>query len=181
MATLTPDDINNEREALVLLIAELGKAEDQEELNQLLAMIQAQAASLETMATAYGEEVEATYDTEASQAFEASQPKVEVVLTPEQRQRVFQAHGVDFPSVIISDPIGLKTLEMPETAQIPIEAEAMKSAEEFNRMVAAQAEAQAAVADAIAEIEAADNPALQAALQKAREDPDFAGGMAAKK
>ena len=52
MATLTPDDINNEREALVLLIAELGKAEDQEELNQLLAMIQAQAASLETRATA---------------------------------------------------------------------------------------------------------------------------------
>ena len=39
-------DINNERDALLLLIEELQKADDQEQFNQLLAMIQAQAKQL---------------------------------------------------------------------------------------------------------------------------------------
>ena len=105
MAAPTIDDVNNEREALVLLIAELPKAEDQEQFDQILELITAQAAVLEATVKECSDQIDKTYNTPESQASEGANPKVEVVLTPEQRQRVFEVHGVDLPSVIISDPI----------------------------------------------------------------------------
>jgi hypothetical protein len=174
------DQVMAERDALQLMVDQLEKAEDYEQMEQMLGLIQAQAAQLEGVAAEYGADMQAQ-----AAAYDATgvsvRGKTEVLLTPEQRERVKEQTGVDMPSVILSDPVGAVAISMPETAPAIIEAEAIKVAEEFNRMVAAQAAAWEAIQEALEALEDVDNPDLQALIEKAKADPNFLAGVLAGK
>ncbi|OIP36242.1 MAG: hypothetical protein AUK47_15505 [Deltaproteobacteria bacterium CG2_30_63_29] len=174
------EDVKEEQKALQLMIEELNKTSDPEQFNQILAMIEAQAAKLKATAVAAGDAIVASVGgTEglASPLLEGPRPKVEVLLTPEQRQKVFDETGVNMESVLIKDDTGARTSTMRQTTPPEIEFQAIEQAHEFNRMVEAQKTISQDVADAMAGLEDSDDPRLVEALERAKADPNFLAGL----
>ncbi len=173
----TVDDILAEQQAMNLMMEELQKATDPKAFNQILAAIQESGKRIEEMSQAFADAFYAEHAEALAQSSEAVVPKIEVLLTPEQRQRVFEASGVDIPSVKLVDPTGALNAAMPSTPPPFIEAQAIKQAEAFKEMVAAQEAAAAAVAEALAELEANASPEMLEEIAKLKADPNFLAGL----
>lgn len=124
--------IENERKALQLLAEEVQKTQDADARDALIDAIQKSADKLKTMC----EELQGQADKVVVPQIDNLDVNavVEVVLTPEQRSRVFEAHGVDVPSIRIPDATGVLTKNMLHIEPDYIEECAMKQAKAFKEM-----------------------------------------------
>lgn len=124
--------IENERKALQLLAEEVQKTQDADARDALIDAIQKSADKLKTMC----EELQAQADKVVVPQIDNLDVNaiVEVVLTAEQRSRVFEAHGVDVPSIRIPDATGVLTKNMSHIEPDYIEECAMKQAKAFKEM-----------------------------------------------
>lgn len=141
---MTLDQVLQEQQAIAVLSGELGKTSDPEKIEQLAAMIQAMVDNLQAML----EQLEAEFKEANPQAFDVNGapiaglvPRIEVVLTPSQREQIQAETGVDMPSVLIEDPNGTLTQLMKETSPEEIEVIAMEKARAFIAMSQAIEEA----------------------------------------
>lgn len=132
-------DIDNERKAMLVLAQELQSTTDDETRDALMAEIKRCAEKIQSMAETLTQDVKG----EAPQKIEQVDAVVEVVLTKEQRKKVFDAYGVEVPSIRIPDAAGVLTKNMNHISPDYIESCAMNQAKAFKEMVA-EAEAEAA-------------------------------------
>src|SRR5690606_36239005 len=145
---------------------QLNNIDDAEQLLQAVAMVQEQGKLVEALAkqfeddmAAYEDEVKAELTEEQLEQLGPT-PRVEVVLTPQQRARVQEETGVDMTSVKIPDPGGMMTRGMRQASPPEIEAHALKQAEEFNVMVAAHQQRMAEIQKIRVEIHATEDEEL---------------------
>ena len=170
------EDIENEQKATQILMQQLAQAEDAEERDALLAMVIAQGAKLEETAVAFGEQEEARLTEEYPDALNPNVPRVAVLLTDEQRKRVFEETGIDVHTVYIDDMSGRQMQGMPEAHPDEIEAIAMEKAISVRQQIEAAEANQQVADDALAELEESDNEALLEQVAELKKDPNFAGG-----
>lgn len=121
--------IENERKALELLTAEIQKTQDADARDALLDAIRKSADKIAAMCA----ELQERADKIAAPKIDTLDVNavVEVVLTPDQRERVLKAFGVDVPSVRIPDANGVLTRNMAHITPDYIEECAMKQAKAF--------------------------------------------------
>ena len=144
MTVLT--SIENDRRAMQLLAEEIQKAPDEASRNAMIDEIKKMAAALEAKCMALQEEAQKVV-TPKLDALDIH-AVVEVVLTPEQRQRVLEKTGVDVPSVRIPDATGALTRNMKHIEPEFIESCAERQAQVFKDIVAeAEAAAEATEED----------------------------------
>ena len=183
MAKISLEDIQQEQQAMQIMIEELNKTTDQDAFQLIVAELQEAGERLRALAAAFQAQFLEEYAEFLSEEGESktASAKIEIVLTPGQRRRVFDETGVDMPSLLLNDEVGAWAMNMDTTKPDEIEPLAIQRAHEFNEMVAAQAEAQKELDDAVAAIEANPDPRVQEQLEKLKEDPEFLEGLLAKK
>jgi hypothetical protein len=131
---------------------------------------------------AMGRELEKMGDEMRAQAHvRAGIAHVQVVLTPDQKKRVFQKYGIQMDTLIIDDNAGAMNKSMPSTRPEQIEVLAMKEAERRKHAAEAERLVRAELERAMQDIEAQGNAELSAQLARLKEDPNFAGGLLQKK
>ncbi|MBQ4360763.1 MAG: hypothetical protein II767_10945 [Proteobacteria bacterium] len=138
MANLDTTAIENEKKALQLLADEIQKATDDDTREMLAAEIQKTAEKLEKLCAELQAEADKLAPPEEDDLTNAV---VEVILTKEQRQRVFEKTGIDVPSVRIPDPTADLTKNMSIMQPEFVEECAITQAESFKRLVADAEEA----------------------------------------
>jgi hypothetical protein len=131
---------------------------------------------------AMGKELEKMADDMRAQAGKLrGMARVEVVLTPDQRKRIFNKTGVSMETIIIDDQAGAMNLGMPTTRPEEIELLALQEAERRKHAAEADKVVRAELDRAIDDIEAQGNAELSEQLAKLKADPNFAGGLLKKK
>ncbi len=112
---VTAADLERETEALEVLTGEFARTRDPDKIAELTMLTQAQAKRLKEMADRMGAEHEEEWAEQAVQASQAGDPlrgKVEIELSPRQRERVKALTGDDVETVMVPDPTGTMTLGM---------------------------------------------------------------------
>src|SRR4051812_26481639 len=116
MAEINMDQMVQKANTMLKLANEAAGETDPEKARENAEKLQAMGRELEKM----GEEMKAQAKARANIA------RVEVVLTPDQRKRIFQKHGIQMETVVIDDNAGAMNRSMPSTRLDQIEALAMK-------------------------------------------------------
>jgi hypothetical protein len=171
MAEITNEQLIEKANAMLKLAAEAAKEIDPDKAKENAEKLLAMGRELEKM----GEEMQAQYKAQAKIA------RITVVLTPDQRKRIFAKHGIQMETVVIDDNAGAMNQSMPSTRPEQIEAIAMKEAEGRKHAAEADRLVRAELDRAMADIEAQGNADLSAQLEKLKQDPNFAGGLLHKK
>ncbi|MDX9720760.1 MAG: hypothetical protein RBU37_08425 [Myxococcota bacterium] len=166
MADEKLEQILEEQKALNLLAEELPKTTEPHAIETILAALAEGAQRLEGMAQDYAQGLEAAYP----ESNEGPVHRIEVVLTPEQRQRVFDETGIEMGSVLLDDPTGERGHYMPSTEPQIIEAQAIKQALGFKQMVEAEEASRQALEAACADLEENGTPEQKAAMEKIKAD-----------
>jgi hypothetical protein len=141
-------EINDRQQRMFKLIDQMTAEEDMTKMLQIVQQLEQEAKELETTALAFQAKMEKQYG-------KPRRPMFEVVLTPEQRQRILKETGVNMTTVWIEDAGGGLNAAMPTTEPGHIEAEALRQARMMKATEPAKAQARKQIADALAEIEAA--------------------------
>jgi hypothetical protein len=162
-------EIEERQMRMYQLIDKMVAEEDLTTMLQIVQQLEQEAKELEAAAVAFQDKMNKTYPPKPKGAFE-------VVLTPDQRQRVLKATGVNMGSVFIQDITGAINVTMPTTAPEVIEEEAMKQARARKIEEEAWARGDAQVADSLAAIEVQSE--LHAAeVAKLKQDPRFRAAL----
>ncbi len=106
---------------------------------------------------------------------------LEVMLTPDQRQRVRTLTGVDMASVVVADEMGVLSKAMPTTDPRDIELLAIQEARRRQATSTADGKMRADVDRAISDIEAQGTAETRDLLAKLKADPTWLGGILHKK
>jgi hypothetical protein len=163
MSTLK--EIEERQNRMYKLIDQMYAEDDMTKMLQVVQLLENEARELEKVVTAFQEKADREYAKMNKKA-----PTIEVVLTPEQRQRVLKETGVTMTSVLIQDEVGARNAAMPNTPRAVIEAEALRQARAMKSNEAALKEAEAKIASCIEEIEAG-GPLYVEAVAKMKQDP----------
>lgn len=124
--------IDNERAALLVLMDEMSKTNDDDMREELADVIKAQAQKLLEMC----DDLQAAADEIVkNQPQEEPNAVVEVVLTPEQRAHVLAETGIDVPSVRIPDPTSELTRNMAFIQPDFIEERAIIQANQYKAII----------------------------------------------
>src|SRR5579859_1968013 len=119
MAELDMGPMVQKANEMLKLAGEASQEIDPERAKEYAEKLMAMGRELERM----GEEMKAQHKARNQIA------RVQVVLTPDQRKRIFQKHGIQMETILIDDPAGAMNQGMPSTRPEQIEALAMKEAE----------------------------------------------------
>ncbi|MDB4967042.1 MAG: hypothetical protein JWN44_2731 [Myxococcales bacterium] len=103
--------------------------------------------------------------------------KLEVVLTPGQRERVKKMTGVELTSVVVGDEMGVLSKAMPSTDPRDIELIAINEARKLAAHKDADVKMRAALADAVDEIEKTGFGEVVQMLDQLKADPNWMGGL----
>jgi hypothetical protein len=171
MADQRLDQLTAKANEIKKLMGEAAQETDAEKAKENAERLMAEGRALEKMADKLREDVQAARGIAT----------VQVVLTAEQRKRIFQKTGVALETLKIDDEAGAMNLGMPSTQPEYIEALAMKEAERQKLAAEADKIMRAELDRAIADIEAVDNIELTEQLNRLKEDPNFMGGLLKKK
>jgi hypothetical protein len=152
----------------------LAAEKDVEKIQRITAELEQEGRELEELALAFERQ-------ELAKAGPPPKGKLEVVLTPDQRQRVQKLTGVDMTSVVIADEAGVLSKAMPYTKPRDIEQLAINEALKQASMKNADSKMRAALDDAIREIEMSGYGEVLAELEKLKADPNWLGGLLHKK
>jgi len=181
--TVTMEDLEEEQAALKLICAEFEKTRDPDRIQQLSLLVAEQVERLKQLAATFETEQCAKYGLtpEKYNGPEGLPGKVEVQLTPDQRERVRLLTGEDPETILIDDPTGFKTRRMKHMSPHQVEQLAVSAVVSQREAREARARSQAIVEDMLSQMEAADDsPERKEALEKLRRDPEFLGGLAFK-
>jgi hypothetical protein len=107
--------------------------------------------------------------------------KLEVMLTPLQRERVKKATGVEMTSVVVADEMGVLSKAMPSTNPGDIEILAINEARKLAAHKNADVKMREALANAIDEIEKTGFGEVVQMLDQLKADPNWMGGLLHKK
>ncbi len=171
MADITNEQLIEKANAMMKLAAEAAKEVEPERAKENADKLLAMGRELERM----GEEMQAQHKARANIA------RVHVVLTPDQRKRIFEKHGIQMETLAIDDNAGAVNQSMPSMRPQQIEALAMKEAEGRKHGAEAERLMRAELDRAMEDIEAQGNADLSAQLEQLKKDPNFAGGLLHKK
>ncbi len=163
MSTLK--EIEQRQERMYKLIDQMNAQEDMNAMLQIVQQLEQEAKELESAALAFQAKMEKQYG-------KSRRGSIEVVLTPEQRQKVKRETGIDMTSVIIDDQSGVLNTAMPITLPPAIEAEALRQAHAMKAEKPAKEAAKKQVEEALAEIEAL-SPMHAELVAKVKADPRF--------
>lgn len=148
----------------------LATEKDVEKIQRVTAELEEQGRDLEALARAFEKQ-------ELAKAGPPPKGKLEVVLTPPQRERVKTLTGVDMKSVIIADEAGVLAKAMPYTSPRDIEQLAINEARKLASMRDADGKMRAALDDALREIEQSGSGEVRQELEKLKADPNWLGGI----
>jgi hypothetical protein len=171
MADVTMDQMIQKANEMLKLANESSKELDAEKAKANAEKLLAMGRELEKMGA----------DMETQTKARAKVARVEVVLTPDQRKRIFQKHGIQMETLLIDDDAGAMSQTMPSTRLEYIEILAMREAENRKNAAEADRRVRAELDRAMQDIEAQGNAELSAQLDRLKEDPNFAGGLLKKK
>ena len=168
------DELLQKQRAMSDKAQSLAAEKDVEKIQRITAELEQEGRELEELARAFERQ-------ELAKAGPPPKGKLEVVLTPDQRQRVKKLTGVDMPSVVIADEAGVLSKAMPYTKPRDIEQLAISEALKQASMRDADGKMRAALDDAIREIELSGYGEVLAELEKLKADPSWLGGILHKK
>jgi|SoiMethySBSTD1v2_1073268.scaffolds.fasta_scaffold226412_4 hypothetical protein len=163
MSTLK--EIEQRQQRMYKLIDEMNAQEDMTAMLEVVKKLEVEAQGLETALTDFEAKME-------KQTPKIQRGAFEVVLTPEQRQRILKETGVDMRTVWIKDQGGARNAAMPATLPPVIEAEALKQAREQKALEPARQAAKRQVDQALDEI-SNQSPMHAEAVAKVKADPRF--------
>jgi hypothetical protein len=118
---------------------------------------------------------------ELAKAKPAPKGQLEVVLLPDQRERIKRQTGVDLPSVFIADEAGVLSKAMPYTTPRDIEQIALAEARRLAANQNADVQMRTELARAVDEIEKSGYGEVLTELERLRADPNWMGGLLYKK
>ena len=171
---ITMDELMARQRAMVDKARALVEEKDVDKIQAVTQELERDGRELEALAKAFERQ-------ELAKAGPPPKGALEVVLTPEQRERVHKLTGVDLPSVVISDEMGVLSQAMPTTDPRDIERYAIQEARRRATMRGADAEMRAALHRAIADIEEQGMGEVREQLEKLKADPTWLGGLLHKK
>jgi hypothetical protein len=171
MADITMDQMTQKANAMLKLANDAAQETDPEKAKANAEQLLAMGRELEKM----GEDMRAQARARANVA------RTEVVLTPDQRKRIFQKYGIQMETLVIDDNAGAMSQSMPSTRLEQIEILAMKEAERRKNAAEAERMMRAELDRAMQEIDAQGNAELSEQLEQLKRDPNFAGGLLQKK
>lgn len=177
---LTLEDIQKEQQTLVDISEEYQHTQDPDEIEAINQKLAAAVAKLEgllqELVDQTNAEMEAKYGTEAAN-YQPIDTVVEVELTSDQTGRIKEETGLEFETILLDDPRGLRSQMMPYASPEEIEALALAQARSLKGAADAEVEAAKAVTAALDDFEKDASPEAMALLEKAKEDPNFLAGM----
>jgi hypothetical protein len=150
--------------------ARLVNEKDVDTIQRITAELEEEGRALEELARAFEKQ-------ELAKAGPPPKGKLEVVLTPDQRERVKKLTGVDMKSVIVADEAGVLSKAMPHTSKRDIEQLAINVARKLAVHKDADAKMRTALEEAIREIEAGGYGEVLAELDRLKADPNWLGGL----
>ena len=143
---------------------------DVDKIQRITAELEEEGRALETLARAFEKQ-------ELAKAGPPPRGKLEVVLTPAQRERVKKQTGVDMASVIVADEGGVLSKAMPYTSPQDIERLALAEARKLASLKNADGQMRAAVEQALFEIEQTGYGEVLQELERLKADPNWLGGI----
>ncbi len=171
---ITMDELLKKQLAIAEKAQALANERDVDKIQRITAELEEEGRALETLALAFEKQ-------ELAKAGPPPRGKLEVVLTPPQRERVKKLTGVDMHSVVVADEAGVLAKAMPHTSPIDIEKLAIAEARKQASLKNADGQMRAAVESAIAEIEQTGYGEVLQELERLKADPNWLGGILHKK
>lgn len=171
---ITMDDLMSRQRAMVDKAQALVTEKDVDKIQAVTAELEREGRELEALAREFERQ-------ELAKAGPPPKGRLEVVLTPGQRERVNRETGVDLPSVVVPDEAGVLAKAMPSTDPRDIEMLALAEARKLAAVRDADGKMRAAVASAIADIEEQGMGEVRQMLEKLKADPNWLGGILHKK
>jgi K+-sensing histidine kinase KdpD len=176
---VTLSDIEKQKQTLLDISAEFANTRDPDQIAKITERLNAATeqlhALLNTLKAQCDQQVQEALA--SGRALPRTDAVVEVVLTPEQRAQVKAETGADIETLTLPDPGGARSITMPYTDPDEILTLALASARQRQAEAAAHANAQAAAQAALADFQKDAPPEALALLEKAKEDPNFLGGL----
>jgi hypothetical protein len=171
---ITVNDLTERQRAMVEKAQWLVNERDVDRIHAVTAELLRDGRELEQLAKQFERQ-------ELAKAGPPPRGRLEVVLTPDQRQRIEQKTGVELQSVVVADEMGVLAKAMPLTQKRDIEQLALVEAHHRAAVRAADGQMRAAVAAAIADIEEEGMGEVREMLEKLKADPNWLGGILHKK
>jgi hypothetical protein len=168
------EDLLVRQRAMLQKAATLVSESDTEKISAVTRELEAEGRELEQLAKDYERQ-------ELAKAGPPPRGSLEVVLTKQQRQHVQNLTGIDLPSVIINDEMGVLSKAMPSTLPGDILILAIEEAHRRKAIKDADGKMKAAVDRAIKDIEEQALPETRELLEKCKQDPNWLGGLYHKK
>lgn len=171
---ITMDDLLARQRAMVDKASSLAHERDVEKIQSVTAELEREGRELEALAKAFETQ-------ELAKAGPPPRGRLEVVLTPAQRARIKQLTGVDLPSVVVPDEMGVLSQAMPSTDPRDIELLAINEARRLAASRGADEKMRSELTRAIKDIEEQGMGEVRELLEKLKADPNWLGGILHKK
>jgi hypothetical protein len=171
---ITMDDLTQKQRAMVQKAESLLTEKDVDKIQALTGELERDGRELEQLALDFERQ-------ELAKAGPPPRGALEVMLTPDQRQRVRALTGVDLQSVIVADEMGVLSKAMPTTDPRDIELLAIQEARRRHATQAADGKMRAEVDRAITDIEEQGTAEVREQLARLKSDPAWLGGILQKK
>ncbi len=168
------DDLMVRQKAMLQKAQSLINEKDTDKIREVTRELEQEGKELEQLAKDFERQ-------ELAKAGPPPRGSLEVMLTPKQRQHVQNLTGVDLPSVIINDEMGVISKAMPSTLPGDILILAIEEARRRKAIKDADGKMKAAVDRAIKDIEEQALPETKELLEKCKQDPNWLGGLYHKK
>jgi HAMP domain-containing protein len=168
------DELLRKQRAMSDKAQALTNEKDVDRIQTITAELERDGRELEELARAFEKQ-------ELAKAGPPPKGKLEVVLTPGQRDRVHKLTGVDLPSVVVADEMGVLSKAMPSTDPRDIELLAINEARKLAASRDADGKMRAELQRAIADIEQSGFGEVKTELEKLKADPNWMGGLLHKK
>ena len=171
---ITMDELLQKQRSMLKKAESLITERDVDKLQQVTRELELDGKELEQLALAFEKQ-------ELAKAGPPPRGALEVVLTPDQRQRVQALTGVDLKTVVVPDEMGVLSKAMPRTDPRDIELLAIQEARRLKAMRDADGKMRADVDRAILDIEEQGTAETRELLAQLKADPNWLGGILHKK
>jgi len=171
---ITMKDLTQKQRAMVQKAESLLTEKDVDRIQAVTGELERDGKELEQLALDFERQ-------ELAKAGPPPRGALEVMLTPDQRQRVHKLTGVELQSVLIADEMGVLSKAMPTTDPRDIELLAIQEARRLKAMRDADGKMRADVDRAILDIEEQGTAETRELLATLKADPNWLGGILHKK
>ncbi len=168
------DELMQKQREMVAKAERLATEKDIDAIQGLTKELERDGQELEVLAKAFEKQ-------ELAKAGPPPRGSLEVMLTPDQRQRVLALTGVELQSVVVNDEMGVLSKAMPTTDPRDIELLAIAQARRRKVDRDADGKMRSAVDQALTDLEEQGTPEVREELERLRADPNWLGGLARKK